>query len=129
MNDQTPAQRFAAALQRFESSGDDTDLLARYGEGAELRRPEVVHQGPTTDAKAFWSAYRSQFDHIATEFSQISESDSLAALEWESRGRLSAGRDITYRGVSLLSLGDDGLVQRFATYYDTAAFLESGQQA
>jgi len=124
MSDQTPGQLFESALQRLDETGDLDDLLARFSDGAELHRPEVDTQEATADAEAFWKAYRAQFDEISTEFTHRSETDQHAALEWQSRGRLAAGRDITYRGVSLLAFDDTGLVTRFATYYDTAAFLE-----
>jgi ketosteroid isomerase-like protein len=124
MSDETPGQLFEAALHRLDETGDPADLLARFSAGAELHRPEVDHQTATKDAEAFWTAYRTQFDKLSTEFTHRTENDQYAALEWESTGRLAAGRDISYRGVSLLALDDTGKVTRFATYYDTAAFLE-----
>ncbi len=124
MSDETPGQLFEAALHRLDESGDPADILERFADGAELHRPEVDKQTATEDAEAFWSAYRAQFDTLSTEFTHRTETDEHAALEWESTGRLSAGRDITYRGVSLLTLDGSGKVTRFATYYDTAAFLE-----
>jgi ketosteroid isomerase-like protein len=125
MSDQTPARAFASALQEFESSGDAGTLVGMFADGAELLRPEVGKSGSSTsDPGAYWEAYRAQFDELSTTFDHVQESDSLAALEWHSTGKLTTGRDITYHGVSLLTL-DDGKVSRFATYYDTAAFLES----
>ena len=124
MSDDTPGQLFEAALQRLDETGEPDALLERFSDGAELHRPEVDRQTSTTDAAAFWKAYRSQFDEISTEFTHRAETDQHAALEWQSTGRLAAGRDITYRGVSLLTFDDAGMVSRFATYYDTAAFLE-----
>jgi len=124
MSDETPGQLFEAALHALDESGDPSDLLERFADGAELHRPEVDHQTSTKDAEAFWKAYRTQFDELTTEFTHRAETDEHAALEWETKGRLSAGRDITYRGVSLLTFDGNGSVTRFATYYDTAAFLE-----
>jgi SnoaL-like domain len=124
MSDQTPGQLFEDALQRLDETGDPSDLLARFADGAELHRPEVHNQSATADAATFWKAYRAQFDEISTEFTHRTETEEHAALEWQSTGRLAAGRDITYRGVSLLTFDGTGLVTRFATYYDTAAFLE-----
>ncbi len=124
MSDDTPGQLFEAALQRLDETGEPDALLERFSDGAELHRPEVDRHRPTTDAQAFWTAYREQFDEVSTEFTHRAETDQHAALEWQSKGRLAAGRDITYRGVSLLTLDDTGLVTRFATYYDTAAFLK-----
>ena len=124
MTDQTPGQLFEAALHHLDESGDLADIVARFADSAELHRPEVDTQTSTKDVEAFWNAYRTQFDSLSTEFTHRTETDQHAALEWESKGRLAAGRDITYRGVSLLALDDTGKVTRFATYYDTAAFLE-----
>jgi hypothetical protein len=124
MSDTARADAFSTALQKLDSSGDAGDLLGQFGDGAELFRPELVHaQGPTTDVKQFWSTYREQFTELSTEFSHVAEAGNLAVLEWTSRGTLAAGRDITYAGVSLLTFGDDDRVSRFATYYDTAAFV------
>jgi ketosteroid isomerase-like protein len=124
MTEQTPAQAFAAALQEFESSGDSGTLVSMFADGAELLRPEVGKAGSSTsDPGAYWEAYRAQFEELSTTFDHIQESDSLASLEWHSTGTLSTGRDISYHGVSLLTLDGDK-VSRFATYYDTAAFLE-----
>jgi ketosteroid isomerase-like protein len=124
MSDQTPAQRFQDALRKFESEGDDSDLLEQYAADPELLRPEVDKDGSsTTDPGAFWEAYRAQFSELSTEFTHVEEGDAFASLEWVSRGTLSAGRDIEYAGVSLLTFDDEGRVSRFATYYDTAAFL------
>ncbi len=41
-----------------------------------------------------------------------------------SRGTLSTGRPIEYRGASLLTYDSDDRVRRFSTYFDTAAFLQ-----
>jgi hypothetical protein len=117
------AQRFADALQSFESSGTPDDLLAQFAEGAELSRPEADRGDAGTDAAGFWEAYRAQFGDISTTFSSVEEAGDLGVLEWTSTGTLSTGRAIEYAGVSLLHFGEDDTVSRFATYYDTAAFL------
>jgi ketosteroid isomerase-like protein len=124
MADNGRAQTFADALQKMESSGDATALLSQFADGAELSRPELDKaHGPTTDPEQFWSAYRDQFSELSTEFDHIDEEGDLAVLEWTSRGTLSAGRSIEYRGVSILGFDDSDKVARFSTYYDTAAFV------
>ncbi len=124
MADTPRADSFAQALQQMEQSGDPSDLLAQFSDGAELKRPELDHaQGPTEDAEQFWSAYRDQFSQISTEFTSVAEAGDIAVLEWQSQATLTAGRSIEYAGVSLLTFGDDDLVTRFSTYYDTAAFV------
>lgn len=124
MPDSARAQRFADALQSFERSGDADELLEQFADGAELGRPGADRGDTGTDASSFWEAYRSQFSELSTTFSAVDEVGSRGILEWTSTGSLSTGRDIEYRGVSLLTFDDDGSVSRFATYYDTAAFLE-----
>ena len=124
MSDTARAEKFAQSLQQLDESGDATSLLEQFAEGAELRRPELdMAHGPTTDAGEFWSTYRDQFSELSTEFSSLREADDLGVLEWTSTGTLSTGREIEYAGVSLLTFDGDDRVSRFATYYDTAAFV------
>lgn len=124
MSDNARAQKFSDALQHLDSSGEPDALLALFAEGAELQRPELDGtQGPTTDVAQFWKAYRDQFSQISTEFSVLREAEDIAVLEWTSTATLTAGRDLSYAGVSLLTFGEDDLVTRFSTYYDTAAFV------
>lgn len=117
------SQRFADALQTFEK-GDQQALLEQFADGAELIRPERKHgPGRSADASTFWAQYIAEFEEITTEFVRVVEEGDEGILEWRSTGRLAAGRDIEYAGVSLLRFEDDR-VSRFATYYDTAAFID-----
>ncbi len=117
------ADAFASALQRFEETGDATDLCGQFADGAELIRPEVDKADPHEgDVRSFWDSYLSPFSTVHTEFTHVDAADSLAVLEWESKGELTTGRPIEYRGVSLLTFDDGDLVSRFSTYFDTAAF-------
>jgi ketosteroid isomerase-like protein len=118
--DTSRAERFADALTRLEQSRDTATMAEQFGDDPELRRPET--DTATGDVDGFWSKYLDQFDEIGTEFTHVAEAEDLAVLEWTSKGRLAAGRDIEYRGVSLLSFVGDR-VRRFSTYYDTAAFV------
>ncbi len=125
MSEDSTARRFMSALDELDSSSDAGSITSLFAESAELLRPEVDKAGSSNqDPDQFWTDYRNQFSEVSTEFGEVQETDSFAALEWRSTGKLSTGRDIEYAGVSLLSLDDDGKVKRFSTYYDTAAFLE-----
>jgi hypothetical protein len=79
--------------------------------------------GAEADAPTFWQQYLAEFDEVSSEFTRVTEAGDEGILEWRSSGRLASGRDIDYRGVSLLTFDGDR-VARFATYYDTAAFIE-----
>lgn len=124
MSDHSPADTFADALHTLDSSGDCDPLCAQFADGAALVKPELdTAAAESTDTHGFWTAYRKQFDEISTEFGEIQSTDSLATLEWTSKGTLANGRAIEYAGVSILTLDGEGKVSRFATFYDTAAFL------
>jgi len=118
------AQQFADALQELERSRELEVFLAVFAEDVRLLRPEVSGEENGRDgARRFWQTYLDQFDEIASTFSRVEQSERLGELEWTGEGRLRTGRQVSYQGVSLLELEDAGLVRRFATYYDTAAFV------
>ena len=120
------AQQFAVALQRLEQDRDLDAFLTRFSDDVRLMRPETGgHEQGGPGARQFWQAYLDQFDDIASTFSRLVDADSVGELEWTSTGQLRTGRDITYTGVSLLEHDGDGKVQRFVSYYDTAAFTHS----
>lgn len=128
---QSHAHRFADALQRFEQDGDvDRFVREAFTDDAELLRPELVHQSSGhQSAEDFWRQYRDQFQSIRSDFSRVSQNGDLGVLEWRSSGTRTTGDDIAYAGVSLLDFAHDGRVQRFATYYDTAAFTGGSSQS
>jgi ketosteroid isomerase-like protein len=119
-----PVQQFADRLQELERTRDLDAFLGVFADDVHLVRPEGRGDAQGLDgARRFWQAYLDQFQDIASTFSRTVGSGSLGELEWTGEGRLPTGRSVSYRGVSLLELDDEGRVTRFATYYDTAAFL------
>jgi ketosteroid isomerase-like protein len=121
MAENSVTTRFIDALGKLERANDVDDLASLFAEDAELVSPEVRGRS-TTEAEQFWRSYRDQFDDVQSDFGQVEDSGRTAVLEWTSRGTLATGRPIEYAGVSLLTV-EDGRVTRFATYYDTAAFV------
>ncbi len=122
MSDTTRSQRFADALTSLEE-GDEQAILDQFAEGAVLQRPERKEKiGESADAPTFWQEYMGQFETIKTEFDRVVEEGDEGILEWHSTGTLATGRGIEYAGVSLLTFSENE-VKRFATYYDTAAFI------
>ena len=117
-------QRFADALHELERTRDLDAFVQLFSEEARLVRPEGRGDVTGKDgARQFWQAYLDQFDEIGSRFSRLEEDGRLGELEWTGTGQLRTGRPISYTGVSLLEIDGDGMVTRFATYYDTAAFL------
>ena len=116
------AARFKQALQETEQSRDPAAVASLFQEGAQLTNLGGDHG---TDARKFWQVYLDQFQEIRSEFTGEILSDGRAALEWQSRGKLSDGRPVDYGGVSLIEF-DNAAVTSFQTYYDSAAFVRNG---
>lgn len=112
------AQRFIDALHRLEEQGEVDEMVSMYSEQAELSNPtdDEPHRGPK-GARDFWSAYRSSFEEIHSEFRNVCASDQAVMLEWTSRGRLAGGGEVRYDGVSVVEY-QDGSVRRFRAYFD-----------
>ncbi|WP_232337809.1 nuclear transport factor 2 family protein [Deinococcus arboris] len=121
-NDSGTTQAFMAALQNAEASGQLDDLLALHAEEVTLRNLSAHSWQGLDGARDFWQTYLDNFDQIHSEFSRSQEASGLGLMEWEATGQLKGGRDIAYRGVSLIDL-QDGKVTAFRTYYDSAAFV------
>ena len=114
--------RFKKALQQAEQSHDPAAVASLFGEGARLTNLGGDHG---TDATKFWQIYFDQFSEIRSDFTGEILSEGRAALEWQSRGKLSDGRPVEYGGVSLIEFDNDA-VTSFRTYYDSAAFVRNG---
>ena len=118
------AQDFADALQRLEQDGDVDAFVELFADDVALIRPEPGNGGEGPDgARTFWTDYLGQFEQIRSTFSRVEQDGALGELEWVGEGALRTGRSVSYAGVSLLTFDDAGKVTRFATYYDTAAFV------
>ena len=118
------AARFKEALQQTEQSRDPSAVASLFKEGAQLTNLGGDHGN---DARKFWQVYVEQFGEIRSEFTGEIISDRSAALEWQSRGKLTDGREVDYRGVSVIEFDSDALTS-FRTYYDSAAFVRTKAQ-
>lgn len=120
------AERFMQSLQQIEVTKDIEPLVALFAEDADainlamtepLRGRQHIRQ--------FWQNYLSVFDRIRSHFTHAAEGEGMITLEWISEGTLSSGEPLSYRGASILET-ENGQVQHFRTYYDSAAFLPQG---
>jgi ketosteroid isomerase-like protein len=120
---------FIDALKQAEEALDPTPLVGMFAERATLENaPRAVTRSGAGGAKQFWQDYLSAFDRVRSEFTHVLEGPSSATLEWRSDGTLAnSGQPISYRGTSILEFAN-GKVARFATYYDSAAFLPQGSK-
>ncbi len=120
------AERFMRTLREAETSGDVGPLVDLFAEDAELSN--LAHDGPhrgRDGARRFWSDYLEAFQEVRSTFHHVLDTDRGAAMEWVSEGTRPGGEPLRYRGISVIEVRD-GLVHRFRTYYDSAAFLAPG---
>lgn len=119
------AQTFMNALKQVEREREVSPLVELFGDDATLERMTHKTYEGKGDAEAFWTEYLEPFEEVSTEFFNVTEDDETVVLEWQSKGTLKGGKDLSYRGVSSFDVSD-GKVKSFRTYYDSAAFLTEG---
>lgn len=115
--------RFAAAVDELEETGDVEPLVALYDHASligNVLEPEAF-QGPD-GARAFWTRYRKQFEKVASTFRVIAGDGDGGVLEWETRATM-AGRDVHYRGATIIELAD-GRIVRSCAYFDPTGLGE-----
>ena len=120
------AKKFMKTLQQIEGNKNVEPLVSLFTEDAELSN--LASSSPLQGkdgARQFWQKYLSVFQQIHSKFTNVVESNGSAVLEWISEGTLTSGEPLKYQGVSIIETVD-GKVQRFRTYYDSAAFLPQG---
>ncbi|MBB5375997.1 ketosteroid isomerase-like protein [Deinococcus metalli] len=113
---------FMAALNTAESSGDVSGLLALHADNVTLQNLTDKEWSGTDGAREFWEAYLGNFEDIRSEFTESHEAAGMGVMEWVGTGHLKGGREISYRGVSIIEI-TDGKVVAFRSYYDSAAFV------
>lgn len=114
-------QRFIDGLRRAEDEHQPGPVADLFGDDAELAN--LTHERKGRDgARQFWSEYLNAFKSVRSEFFAVNEADGFAVLEWTSAGELPTGAPIAYKGVSVLETAG-GVVRKFRTYYDSAAFV------
>ncbi len=118
------AKMFMSTLHQIEQTGNVELMAALFADEASLWRQAFSepHQG-LAGARRFWKEYLDQFEAIHSRFIQVTESQGLFLLEWESQGQLKGGRPIHYTGVSIVQLDAERKIHSFKTYFDSANFL------
>ena len=120
------AEKFMQTLQQIEENKNVEPLVSLFTEDAQLSNLATPSPLQGKDgARQFWQKYLSVFQRIHSKFTNVVESNGSAVLEWISEGTLTSGEPLKYQGVSIIETVD-GKVQRFRTYYDSAAFLPQG---
>lgn len=118
-------ERFMQALQTTEQTGDVEPLVALFAEKSSLKNLTTQTWTGQDGAREFWTAYLSNFDSIRSEFTHHLEAAATGIMEWTATGQLKGGAGLAYQGVSIIEIDGDK-VSAFRTYYDSAAFVNTG---
>jgi ketosteroid isomerase-like protein len=121
-------QRFMQALQEAEQRKDPTPLVELYAEDSTTHNLAIGPFEGREGAREFWQKYLDVFQEIRSEFYGQADDERTGVMEWIARGALASGHPIEYRGVSVIEV-EDGLVTKFRTYYDSAAFVNDTHNA
>jgi hypothetical protein len=127
MTSQQLAERFKDSLLAFESHRKLDALAPLFSSSCQLASIAFDEPLQGEPLKDFWADYGELFDHVKTEFTGTHALGSVAVLEWRSTGKLKGGHDVRYCGVTILEFANDS-IERFRTYYDSAAFLPDGHE-
>ncbi len=122
VRDETTRQ-FIAALRHLEQNRDLEPMGSLFTDEAVVT--SIDGHGPRTGPAgitALFEEYLTQFDEIRTTFTQVTEGEDHAALEWTSEAVRAGGHPVTYTGVTIIDLDDDR-VTGFRTVYDSAALM------
>ena len=116
-------RRFIAALRHLESTRDLAPMAALFSAAAPVSSIDGhgTRTGPD-GITALFEEYLRQFDEVRTTFTQVTEGENHAALEWSTDAVRAGGHDVTYTGVTIIDL-DGGAVTGFRTVYDSAALM------
>ncbi len=119
------AQALAHPLQRIEEDGDiERFVTETHARDARLSHAEQSQELSGLDGtREFWPGHRSQFSSIRSRFDRVAQREHLRVLEWLVPVRERPEEISSTRGVSVLAFDGGGRVKRFATYFDTAAFV------
>ena len=121
-------QSFIDALKQLEDDQDTGAIAELFSDDATLERLTHKTYKGKADALAFWREYLEPFEKISTTFFNVTEGNDSAVLEWESKGTLKGGKEISYRGASSFDVLD-GKVTSFRTYYDSAMFVPESSKS
>jgi len=119
------AREFAEALHAVDGreEGAIERMVARFAPEARLTNAalKLAHEERTgsVGARAFWEQYQSSFREAHTEFFELTSSERAAGLFWTTHGTDATGEPLSYDGVTLLVLDQQGLITLFRGYYDT----------
>jgi ketosteroid isomerase-like protein len=119
------ATAFVDALRTLEDDGNVDPLVALYADDSVSTNLAGAQMTGPDGAREFWTADRSLFTSVRSEFRNTVTDGAVAMFEWTRTGEGRGGETVNIDGVSVVEFAD-GRIMRFAGYIDPSAL---GQQS
>lgn len=105
-------------------AGDVNAWLATYAEDAVAHDPvgappHVGHAG----LRGFFEGINSAFDSIALHEESIFVAGNEAAVKWRGEGTGMNGKTVTFEGIDVFQINEDGKIQSVQAYWNPAAMM------
>jgi steroid delta-isomerase len=108
------------------ATGDEEAWLTRHADDAVSFNPVW---GPPTeslaDLRRFFRGIRSAFERLSIQPDLISEAPDGAAVKWTGRAFGRNGRQVTFEGVDVFDVDDEGRIRTVWSYWDPAEVARS----
>jgi ketosteroid isomerase-like protein len=114
---QETAKKFIDALHKLEDERDLETIASLFADGADVANVITEDNDKQESARDFWQKYRDNFGEVESTFRNEIITENRAALEWNTTGTSSDGKEFEYDGVSVLEIENDKIT-RFRAYFD-----------
>lgn len=111
------AKKFIDALHKLETERDLDTIVSLFAESCEIGNVVTENKDKAISPREFWQNYRDNFGEVKSTFRNEIMTENAAALEWNTTGTSTEGKDFEYDGVSVLEIDGDKIT-RFHAYFD-----------
>ncbi len=111
------AKKFVEALWKLELERDLETIVSLFAEDCEIGNVVTENKDKKISPREFWQNYRDNFGEVKSTFRNEIFTENRAALEWNTKGTSTEGKDFEYDGVSILEVETDKIT-RFHAYFD-----------
>ncbi len=111
------AKKFVDALGKLEAERDLDTIVSLFADGCDIGNVVTENKDKKISPSEFWQSYRDSFGEVKSTFRNQVITEDRAALEWNTTGTSSEGKEFEYDGVSILEIDGDK-ISRFHAYFD-----------
>lgn len=111
------AKKFVDALHKLEAERDLETIVSLFADGCDIGNVVTENNDKSISPREFWQNYRDNFGEVESTFRNEIFTENSAALEWNTKGTSTEGKEFQYDGVSILEIDADKIT-RFHAYFD-----------